>query len=98
MEQLRIASPTPRLDAEYRAKDSAPIFAHHLAIRCSGRDRNWRRGHSRSLSAWHANQGVDANRLNVPTKSMREVLADDSYRDHRANVQTMHETNCIQLL
>ncbi len=50
-------------------------------------DRNRRCGHSRSLVSWHANQGVDANRLNAQTKPLREVLADYSYRDHHASVQ-----------
>jgi hypothetical protein len=36
---------------------------------------------------WHTNQGVDANRLNKPAKLVREVLADGSYRGHRANAQ-----------
>jgi hypothetical protein len=57
------------------------------AIRCGGRDRNWRCGHSRSLERSHLYQGVIANSLNTPTKTSREVLAANSYRDHRAKVQ-----------
>jgi hypothetical protein len=50
-------------------------------------DRNGRCGHSRSLVRWRANHSRDANRLNAPTKPLREVLADYSYRDHHASVQ-----------
>ncbi len=64
------------------------IYLHaNQATRCGGRDRNWRCGHSRSLERPHANQGVDANHLNAPTKPLREVLAANSYRGHRASVQ-----------
>ena len=88
MELLRIASPTPRLDIEKRTKDSAPIAALKNLLGCGGRDRNRRCGHSRSLESWHPNESVDASHRSAPTKPLREVLADDSYRDQRANVRS----------
>ena len=92
MAALRIAPPTPRLVRQECTKGSAPLFARHSAIRCGGRDRNRRRGHSRSLERQHANHGSTANHLNAPTNPLREVLADDFYRGQRANVQKIEQT------
>ena len=78
-----------RCAAEQRTEDSAPIVVRHSAMRCGGRDRNWRRGHSRLLERWRTNEDSHADQLNKPAKPPREVLADDSYRDHRANVEKM---------
>jgi hypothetical protein len=57
------------------------------AAGCGGRDRNGRCGHSRSLETWHASQGGDASHSSGPKMPLREVLADQYYRDHHANVQ-----------
>ena len=60
--------------------------------RCGGRDLVGRRCHSRSLESLHVSQGVDANQSSVPTMWLREVLADQSDRGHRANVSGWRES------
>jgi hypothetical protein len=87
MEQLRIASPTPRLDTEQRTNNCAPTVVRYDDLGCGGRDRNRRCGHSRSLESWHVNQDGEAGQLSTLKEQRREVLADDSYRGHRASVQ-----------
>jgi hypothetical protein len=52
-----------------------------------GRDLVGRRSHSRSLENLRHDQRVDADQTSVQTMYLREVLADQSDRGHRANVQ-----------
>jgi hypothetical protein len=40
----------------------------------------------------HLDQGVDADQRRSPATSLREVLADQHYRGHRANVSAWHES------
>lgn len=55
MTALRIASPSPRLDKEWRTEDSAPTCVRRSASRCGGRDENRLRDDSVECASVFAN-------------------------------------------